>query len=156
MSVQQIAETIVADRGPILVTILIAMTLVQIVPIKLNPWDAIFRWLGRRLNKEVMEKVNTIETRLDAHIEISTEAELRARRASILDFSSSVIRGVNYHREKFDFMIAECDSYEKYCKENDIMNGVAEASIEEIRRVYKEHLQKNDFLTDAVSAKGSE
>lgn len=148
MSVQEILEKIVSDREPILLTILIVGTLVQIAPIKLNPWGAIFKWLGRQLNREVMEKIDTLETQLDDHIKESAEAELRARRVSILDFSSSVIQGVNYHKEKFDFMIAECDSYEKYCQDNNVKNGVAEASIAEIRRVYKERLHSNSFLRE--------
>jgi len=148
MSFQEILEAIVRDREPILLTILLVGTVVQIAPIKLNPWGAIFKWLGRQLNREVIDKIDTLETQLDDHIRESGEAELRARRVSILDFSSSIIQGVNYHKEKFDFMIAECDSYEKYCQDNNIKNGVAEASIAEIRRVYKEKLHNNSFLSE--------
>lgn len=150
MTLQEILEMIVADRGPIVLFLLLGMTCVQIAPIKLNPWDAVFRWLGKQINQEVIEKIDAVEARLDAHIKESCESELRLRRTNILDFSSSVIRGVNYHREKFDFMIAECDSYEKYCASNGIKNGVAEASISEIRRIYQEHLRNNDFLTESV------
>lgn len=148
MTIQQLMEMIVADRGPICLVILIALTLLQIAPIKINPWSAIFKWLGKQLNTDVIKKIDDVEKRLDEHIKDSLESELKARRVSILDFSSSIIRGVNYHREKFDFMIKECDSYEEYCKKNDIKNGVAEASIAEIRRIYQEHLRNADFLIE--------
>ena len=148
MTLQEILETVVADRGPIVLICLAAMTLIQITPIKLNPWSALFKWLGKQINKEVIDKIDLVEKRLDQHIKDSEDNELTARRSAILDFSSSVIRGVNYHREKFDFMIKECDSYEKYCKDNDVKNGVAQASIEEIRRIYQEHLRNSDFLTE--------
>lgn len=152
MTIKDLVELLAQDKGPISFTIIIAMTIIQVIPqIKLNPWSAIVRWIGRQLNEEVIEKINTVETRLNSHIHDSEEQDLKARRTSILDFSSSVIRGVNYHREKFDFMIAECDSYEKYCKDNEIKNGVAEASIAEIRRIYKEHLRNDDFLREIVS-----
>lgn len=147
MTLQQILDLLVQDRGPIILIIIVATTLVQISPIKINPWSTLFRWLGQQLNKEVIEKIDNVEDRLNTHINESIEVELRSRRVSILDFSSSVIRGVNYHKEKFDFMVAECDNYESYCKENNIKNGVAEASIAEIRRVYQEHLHNSDFLT---------
>lgn len=148
MTLQQLMEMIVEDRGPIVLVIFAVMTLLQVTPIKINPWSAIFKWLGKQLNADVIKKIDQVEKRLDEHIEESKENELQTRRASILDFSSSVIRGVNYHREKFDFMIKECDSYEKYCKENNIKNGVAEASIAEIRRIYQEHLRNSDFLIE--------
>lgn len=148
MTIQQLMEMIVADRGPIFLVCLIILTLLQIAPIKINPWSAIFKWLGKQLNTDVIKKIDDVEKRLDEHVKDSLENELKARRVSILDFSSSIIRGVNYHREKFDFMIKECDSYEEYCKKNDIKNGVAEASIAEIRRIYQEHLRNADFLIE--------
>ena len=46
-------------------------------------------------------------------------------------------------------MINECDQYEKYIDENKIKNGVAEASIAEIRRIYQEHLRNHDFLVES-------
>lgn len=158
MTIQQLMENIVADRGPILLVFFIVMTLIQVTPIKINPWSAIFKWLGKQLNTDVLVKMDALEKRIDAvekgqeeHIKESKEDELKARRMSILDFSSSILRGVNYHREKFEFMITECDSYEAYCKENKIKNGVAEASIAEIRRIYQEHLRSNDFLVEQTS-----
>lgn len=148
MTIQEIMETLVADRGPIALVFVIALTLLQVSPIKINPWTAILHWLGKQINKDVIDKIDVVEKRLDAHIKDSEDNELKARRVAILDFSSSIIRGVNYHREKFDFMIKECDSYEQYCKDNNIKNGVAEASISEIRRIYQEHLRNFDFLSD--------
>lgn len=148
MTIKDIAEMLMQDKGPILLTIMIMLTLVELVPIKLNPWSAIFNWFGKKLNKEVIEKIDVIEERLDEHIKDSEETDLKARRTAILDFGSNVIRGVNYHKEKFDFMIGECDDYEDYCKKHDIKNGVAEASIAEIRRIYQERLRNNNFLVE--------
>lgn len=152
MSLQDILQHVVNDSGPIILIILIATTLIQISPIKINPWGSLFKWIGKQVNTEVIEKINKVESRLDKHVKESLEAELRTRRVSILDFSSSVIRGVNYHKEKFDFMIGECDNYEKYCQDNNIKNGVAEASIAEIRRIYSEHLKNGDFLAEKGDA----
>ena len=150
MTVQEILEMVVEDRGPIFLVFVILMTVIEITPIKINPWTALFGWLGKQINKGVINKIDDLEKRLDEHIKNSSEMELKARRVAILDFGSSIIRGTNYHKEKFDFMINECDSYEKYCKDNEITNGVAQASIEEIRRIYQEHLRNADFLTEKV------
>lgn len=155
MSFKEIFEQLFADRGPIIAIFLIATTIIQIAPLKLNPWTALFRWIGNKLNtsvldkiEEVEDKVDTIEGRLDSHIADSRVSEVRSRRQAILDFASSLIRGENFHKEKFEFMIAECDSYEKYCKDNNIINGVADTSIREIRRVHEERYRTNSFLPD--------
>lgn len=155
MKLSDIVNLIIADRGPIVLALALILTVIEITPLKLNPWGALFNWVGRQLNREVLEKIDRVETRLDTHIRESEKAELRIRRTTILDFSSSVIRGVNYHKEKFDFMIAECDSYEAYCKDNNIKNGVAEASIAEIRRIYQEHLRNGDFLDSDAEFRGT-
>ena len=148
MQVKEFITILLNDGGPIALLLFALMTLVEIIPIKVNPWSAIFRWIGRQVNREVIDKINVVETRLDKHIEDSEESDLKLRRARILDFSSSIIRGTNYHKEKWDFMIAECDSYEKYCHDNEIINGVATASIEEIRKLYQERLHNGTFLSD--------
>ena len=41
--------------------VLAAMTLIQIAPIKLDPWSAIARAVGRAINKDVIDKLD--ETR---------------------------------------------------------------------------------------------
>ena len=35
----------------------VVLTLVQVAPIKVNPWTALGRSIGRVLNKEVMDKI---------------------------------------------------------------------------------------------------
>ena len=48
--------------------LLILMTLVQIAPIKINPWSAIAKLIGRAINGEVLKKLDSVEKRLDCHI----------------------------------------------------------------------------------------
>ena len=43
----------------------ILMTLVQIAPIKLNPWDKILTWLGNHMNADIVKRVDVIEAKLD-------------------------------------------------------------------------------------------
>ena len=49
MSIQEI---LTAGGG----TLIVLLTLVQIAPIKLNPWSAIIKWIGHALNAEVLER----------------------------------------------------------------------------------------------------
>lgn len=183
MSIKSIIDVITSDSRPITLVFILAVTLIQVSPIKVNPWTAILGWIGKQLNKDVVKRLDVVESRFDSvdshlealdvrldsvesrldsvdsqvssvdtrltqHITDSELADLEARRKSILDFASSVIRGINFHKEKFQYMLNQCDYYQKYCTENDVKNGVAEASIAEIRRIYQLHLRRNDFLTD--------
>lgn len=156
MSLKELFGSINIDGGAIAVIALLAMTVIQVTPIKLNPWSAILGWLGKQLNREVIEKVSSIEHRLDNHVKEAERAGLKAKRRAILSFGSSVIRGTNYHKEQFDYIIQECDSYERYCREHDVANGVATASISEIRRIYADRLRHNSFLQEQASSESFE
>ena len=155
MTIQNILEMLFKEKEWILGGFIILTSIIQISPIKLNPWSSILRWIGSTINKgtedkidKLSQKLTEMEQKLNKHIVESEQSDLKTRRTVILDFSSSVLRGVNYHKEKFDFMINECDAYEKYCSDNNILNGVATASINEIRRIYKEKLRNCDFLKE--------
>lgn len=67
--------------GPAIVTpaLLVIMTLIEITPIKINPWSAIIRFVGRRLNADVTARLDTMQQcqnetrqRLDEHIKRTT------------------------------------------------------------------------------------
>lgn len=153
--VELIIEAIKQDRAGWAVIILLAMTVIQISPIKLDPWTKIANFIERGLNKMVLEKVDKIgkkvdlvEEKLNNHILESESSALQQKRSDILSFGSSIISGKNYNKEKFDFMISCCDEYEKYCHENKVANGVADATIKEIRRIYSVRLSEGSFLRE--------
>lgn len=164
MSIKQIIDIIANDSSSWLVIIIIAISIVQIAPIKLNPWTSMFNWISRILTKPLVQKIDGIDSkikevntnvenidkRLTEHIKESDTESLQRIRQSILSFGSSIISGKNYHKEQFDFMISECDRYETYCKERNIVNGVADATIKEIRRVYSLKLSEDSFLKEHI------
>ena len=51
--------------------IAIAMTLIQIAPIKLNPWDRILTWLGNHMNADIVKRVDVIEAKVARTIEVT-------------------------------------------------------------------------------------
>ena len=56
---------IIAAGGGLLAAV---MTLLQIAPIKLNPWSWMAKAIGRAINGEVLAKLGQVEERLDKHI----------------------------------------------------------------------------------------
>ena len=46
--------------GWAVVILVILMSLVQIAPVKVNPWDSIFGWLGKKLNGDMKEQMESL------------------------------------------------------------------------------------------------
>ena len=55
-----IAQLLTSGGG----ALLILLTLIQIAPIKINPWTALARAIGRAINKDVLTKLLPCEKRL--------------------------------------------------------------------------------------------
>ena len=147
MSIQEI----LAGGGGVL---LVLMTIVQIAPVKINPWSSIAKALGRAINGEVMGKLEEMgqvqqdtQRRLDAHIKVDDERAADMHRARILQFNNELIRNIPHTREEFIEILAEIDGYERFCRVHpDYPNSRAVHAVANISRVYDERLQKHDFL----------
>ena len=131
--------------GLIVTLIVVLMTIIQIAPIKINPWDFLLGWIGDRLNSHIIKKVDKLDAKLTEHVEESRDSSIKRKRARILQFVEDGMGGKCYTKETFDFMITECDEYEEYIEKCGRKNGVIEASIKEIRRRYSDHIHNNDF-----------
>lgn len=133
---------------------LVAMTLIQISPVKLDPWSAIARAIGRAINKEVLAKLGEMEetqadTRriLDDHIKVDDERAADTHRTRILQFNNELLRDIPHTREEFIEILAEIDYYERFCKAHpDYQNNRATHAVANISRVYDDRLIKHDFL----------
>lgn len=135
--------------------LIIFLTIIQIAPIKWNPWDSILTWLGKKLNAGVKQEVDElkanlkeVEKKLDNHISESKVRDLKDTRRDILDFCSSSMNGQRHTQEQYKFVIKKCDEYEDYVEKNRIKNGEITSAIKEIRRRYDRHIQRNDFLRE--------
>lgn len=133
---------------------LVAMTLIQISPVKLDPWSAIARAIGRAINKGVLAKLGEMEetqadTRriLDDHIKVDDERAADTHRTRILQFNNELLRDIPHTREEFIEILAEIDYYERFCKAHpDYQNNRATHAVANISRVYDDRLIKHDFL----------
>lgn len=147
MSIQEI----LASSGGALV---ILMTLVQIAPIKVNPWSVLGRTLGKALNGDVIEKLDKMEAaqaetraRLDEHIHADDERNADMHRVQILRFNRELLQdNIPHTQEDFIEALSEIDFYERYCREHpEYENNRAVLAIQNIERVYSEKLEKHDF-----------
>ena len=134
--------------------LLLALSLVEIAPIRVNPWSAAARWLGSIVNRDVLDRLDEIsrvqrdtQQRLDAHIRVDDERAADMHRAKILRFNNELLRDIPHTREEFIEILAEIDGYEAFCRAHpDYQNNRAIHAIANIGRTYDERLQKHDFL----------
>lgn len=140
MSIQEI----LASSGSVL---FILMTLIQITPVKINPWSAIARAIGKALNRDVIEKLEKVENRLDGHIRMDDERNADLHRSYILRFNTELIRNIKHTEEDFNEILYNIDCYEQYCEDHPkYQNNRAVHAIKHIKKVYDEHLENGTFL----------
>lgn len=151
-----------SDLLPMVPPALVALlSLVEVSPIKVNPWSGLAKWLGRAINGEVLSTVKTIQTAqqaqadaLAAHIKADDERNADGLRERILRFNTELLRDVRHTREDFIEILAVIDAYEKYCRTHpDYRNNRAVFAIRHIGNVYEERLQKRDFLGENPTMK---
>lgn len=144
-----------SDLLPMLPPVLVALlSLVEVSPIKINPWSGLAKWLGRAINGEVLSTMQTIQTAqkaqadaLAAHIKADDEYKAECHRAALLAFNTSLLRGELHTQEDFFDAFRHIDQYEDYCRSHPgYKNNRASHAIANIGRVYDERLKARDFL----------
>lgn len=126
MSMKEFVET----GGSVL---LIVLTLVQVAPIRINPWSAIARTIGKALNADLNEK-------MDAN-------EAKTARYRILRFDDEIRHKMRHSKEHFDQIIEDVDTYERYCQDHPgFPNGKAVSATDNVKRTYEKCKDENSFL----------
>lgn len=128
--------------------ILIAlMTIIQIAPIKLDPWSWLGRCIGRAINGEVLEKVDMLTKDVAKNKADDDEQWASLSRTHILRFGDELLHGVAHSKEHFDQVLLDISKYEQYCETHpDYLNNVAHATIKQIKNTYQKCLEENKFL----------
>lgn len=139
-------QKLLTDGGGLL---LVVMTVVQIAPVKINPWSWLAKAIGRAINADVSNRLDGIEKKLDGHVAMDDRRTADGHRARILHFNNELLRSIDHTKEEFIEMLLEIDLYEEYCRENpNYPNNRAVMAISNIKRVYEERMQKHDFLDE--------
>ena len=118
------------------------LTLIQLAPVKVDPWSAIAKALGRAINGEVLKEVTDTKSQLEEHI-------LTDSRSKILGFNRELLQHQKHTREDFIEILGVIDSYEDYCKNHqDNKNSRCVHAVANIERVYDQLLVTGDFLAE--------
>lgn len=120
--------------------IVLLVTLVQIAPIRCDPWGWLFRWAGLQFNGEVLARVANLGAELERQ-------QAKNCRANIIRFGDELLHNTLHSKEAFDQVLLDIDEYERYCAAHpDFPNGVAVMTSARIKEIYAECLKEHSFL----------
>lgn len=121
------------------ITILGTVTLIQIAPIRIDPWSTLLSWIRAALIGELESDVKELKKDFDAE-------KVSSKRWNILDFANSCRNGRLHTREEWQHVISQLKEYEVLTDQKGIENGVIEEEAKYLRKLYAERNDKNDFL----------
>ena len=137
-----------------IVIIICILSLIQIVPIKINPLSWIARLLGRAINRELYDKVTMLENKIDDMAKEQTkesaareEDKAISARIRILRFNDELLSHKMHSKESFDQTLDDITFYEDYCEDHKhFKNDRAVMAIKNVKRCYDKCCIDNDFL----------
>lgn len=137
--------------------LLLLLTLVEIAPIKVNPWSALAKALGRAINADVLKELGAVKQGLADHIRMDDERNADEHRARILRFNNELLRDIPHTKEEFIDILADIDYYERYCDEHKgYKNNRASHACANISREYDDRLREHDFLASSSNERDTE
>ena len=121
--------------------------LVEIAPIKLNPWSAALRWFGNKLNGDVIKEVGELKEKVQAVSDRQEEAEAKSARVRILRFADELYLGQKHSKEHFDNTLADIKTYNDYCRSHpNFENERTKIAEAQIKSAYQHCLREHSFL----------
>lgn len=120
---------------------------IEITPIKINPISHILKWIGSRINGEVISKVNKLERDIERIEYTEGERYVKSARTRVLRFGDEVIHGVKHSKEHFDDILLDIHEYDTYCKEHpEFENDRMQLTAKHIKETYAKCMKENSFL----------
>ena len=127
--------------------LIVLLTLIQIAPIKINPWSAIAKALGRAINKEMMDKLESLDKEMKQLRDATALESALNCRVRILHFGDETLHGQKHTKEHFDQILRDIDKYEHYCNTHpEFENNVTVLTSARIKEIYQKRLADGDFL----------
>lgn len=122
-------------------------TVIEIAPIKINPWTMLARAIGRAINGELMEKVDNLEKKVEKIDQDDQLQRAKDARTRVLRFGDELLHDVRHTKEHFDDVLRDITYYEKYCDEHrNFENDQMHITAEHIKETYHKCLKEHSFL----------
>lgn len=138
-----------------IVILILSLTVIQISPLKINPWGSLHKFIVYMLNGEVLKriseldlKVDKLQKQVDRDEAKREESEARIARIRILRFNDELLHNQKHTKAMFDQILIDIDEYDDYCKEHtEFKNSVTTMATDNIRKVYRKCTEEHSFLS---------
>lgn len=129
-------------------TLVGAITLIQIAPIKIDPWTHLARWFKKILIGDINDKLDDISKKQNKLEEQIKEGEAKTARTHILRFADELYtRQIKHSKDYFDDILDDIKDYELYCDSHKkFKNGKTEMAVTLIKKTYDELYNEHSFL----------
>ena len=133
MALTEMAQKLTAGElaGWAVVLIILTFSLIQIAPVKLNPWDSILGWFGRKLNGNMQKRLDDLEKQI-------RNMWINTHRLHILTFARECRANIEHSSDEWTNVLNVAEEYEKTVHEQRITNGVITQDTAYIRALYQE------------------
>lgn len=140
MTLGNIWDVITHNPGWITVIIVLLFSLVEVSKIKLNPWSAIGRLIGKFLGiTGLSNKIDALEKKVD-------ENQATTIRVRILRFEDELQDNKYHSKDSWDQCMDDIRRYHEYVNEHPkFINDITVASIDHIKKEYRERMEKRDW-----------
>ena len=119
------------NAGYLTVGIVVLLSLIQISPLKLNPWDKLLGWLGKKINGATEKRLEFVERQI-------LDMWVNSHRQCILTFAREARAGIEHSSDEWTNVLNVAEEYEKHVAEKKITNGIVTQDTEYIRNLYQE------------------
>ena len=119
------------NAGYLTIGIVVLLSLIEISPLKLNPWDRLLSWIGSKLNSATEKRLAAVEKQLRS-------MWINDHRHCILTFAREARAGIGHSADEWTNVLNIAEEYEKYVDANGITNGIITQDTAYIRNLYQE------------------
>ena len=133
MNLMEVTQKLTAGElaGWAVVLIILLFSLIQISPLRLNPWDNILGWVGQKVNGDMQAQLKELKK----HVQ---DMWVASHRQTVLMFAREARAGVEHSSDEWTNVLNMIAEYEAFCQGNTITNGIVKADSEYIRDLYQE------------------
>ena len=119
---------------------------IEITPIKINPISSLMRWIGKKFNSDVMEKLAEQDKAMEEIRDVVDDNEIDRIRWEILDFANSCRQGKKHTMGEFVHIIDLNTKYHNVLNRRNLKNGQIDLEYSYIVDIFEECQRKNSFL----------
>lgn len=133
MNLMEVTQKLTAGElaGWAVLLIILLFSLIQISPLRLNPWDNILGWVGQKVNGDMQAQLKELKK----HVQ---DMWVASHRQTVLMFAREARAGVEHSSDEWTNVLNMIAEYEAFCQGNTITNGIVKADSEYIRNLYQE------------------